>query len=166
MQVVFYLIWLILLSVLQPTLARGIEIFGIAPDLFLCFVILVGFFRGKMEGAYCGVGLGLVYDILIGRMIGVSCLIFLYVGFGAGVLSERFFSSRKRMASMIMAFVATLVYGVVYYIARLIIHGDINFVSAFFRISLIEAIYNCVVCLLLSFPVVTTMKALRMDRIS
>ncbi len=166
MQIVFYLIWLILLSILQPTLAREIEIFGIAPNLFLCFVILSGFFRGKMEGAYCGAGFGLIYDIFIGRMIGVSSLIFLYAGFGAGVLSERFFSSRKRMAAMIMTLIATLLYGIIYYLARLMIHGDIGFTIAFFRVSLPEAIYNCFICFIMSFPVAKTLKSLRVSRIS
>ena len=166
MRIVFYLIWLLLLAVLQPTLARGVEIWGIAPNLFLCFVVLIGFFRGKMEGAACGIAFGLLYDILIGRMIGVSSLAYLYIGFGAGILSERFFSDMKRIAASIAMVIATLLVAVVYYFARLMIHGDIGFLVAFFRISFPEAIYNAVACFLVSFPVVGTMKLMRMDRIS
>ncbi|MBO5364758.1 MAG: rod shape-determining protein MreD, partial [Clostridia bacterium] len=62
MQILFYLIWLMLLTVLQSTVARGIDIWGIAPNLFLSFVVLAGFSRGRMEGAICGAVFGLVYD--------------------------------------------------------------------------------------------------------
>ena len=40
MRVVFYIIWLLILAVFQPTLARGIAVCSIAPNLFLCFVVL------------------------------------------------------------------------------------------------------------------------------
>ena len=60
MRIIFYVIWLLLLAVFQPTLARGIELWGIAPNLFLCFVVMAGFFRGKYEGAVCGMVFGLV----------------------------------------------------------------------------------------------------------
>ncbi len=166
MRIVFYLIWVLLLTVLQPTLARGMELWGIAPNLFLCFVVLMGFFRGKMEGAVCGIVFGLMYDILIGRMIGVNSLTYLYIGFGSGVLSERFFSDMKRIAAAITMVIATLLAALVYYFARLMVHGDIGFLVAFFRISFPEAIYNAVACFLVSFPVVGTMKLKRMDRIS
>lgn len=166
MQIVFYLIWLFLLTVLQPTLARGLELWGIAPNLFLCFVVMMGFFRGKMEGGVCGIVFGMMYDFLIGRMIGVNSLLYLYLGFGAGMLSERFFSARKRMAAMIATIVATVLAAIVYYCSRLIVHGDIGFVVAIFRIALPEAIYNAVACFLLSFPMAWSMKLMRMKRIS
>lgn len=165
MQIIFYLVWLCLLVVLQPTLGRGIEIWGIAPNLFLCFVVLAGFFRGKMEGAISGCIFGLMYDILIGRMIGVNSLIYLYVGLGAGILSEHFFGGGKRVTASIATMVATLLSAVIYYFARRVVHGDIGFLVAFFRISVPEAIYNLVICFLLSFPVVGTMKLLRIKRI-
>lgn len=165
MQVIFYFIWLCLLTTLQPTLGRGIEIWGIAPNLFLCFIVLVGFFRGKTEGAICGCLFGLVYDILIGRMIGVNSLIYLYIGFGAGVLSEHLFGGSKRITASVATMVATLLSAVVYYFARRFLDGDISFWIAFFRVSFPEAIYNLVVCFLLSYPVVGMMKLLRIKKI-
>ena len=166
MRVLFYLIWLILLTVLQPTLARDIEIFRIAPNLFLCFVIMTSFFRGKTEGAICGLIFGLVYDLLIGRMIGVNCISYLYVGFGAGWLSEQFFSGGKRIGGVIGIFCGTLLAAIIYYFTRLSMYHDIRFVTAFFRIGILEAIYNSVIGFLLSFPILWLMKPFRMEKIS
>ena len=142
MRIVFYIIWLLILAVFQPTLARGIAICSIAPNLFLCFVVICGFFRGKYEAGICGAVFGLVYDLLAGRLIGISSLIFLYAGFASGALSEHFVSSGKRLA------------------------GNISFVTAFFRLTIPEAIYNAVISFLISFPILWMMKLMRMERIS
>lgn len=165
MQILFYIIWLCLLTVLQPTLGRGIEIWGIAPNLFLCFVVLAGFLRGKTEGAICGCIFGLIYDILIGRMIGVNSLIYLYIGFGSGMLSEHFFGGGKGLTAAIVTVAATIVSAIVYYFARRIIYGDIGFLVACFRIAFPESIYNLVVCFLLNYPVAGLMKLMRMKKI-
>ncbi len=166
MRILFYVIWLLLLVMFQPTLARGIEIWNIAPNLFLCFVVMVSFFRGKTEGAVCGMIFGLVYDLLIGRMIGVNCLSYLYLGFGAGWLSEQFFSGGKRTGGAISIFVGTVLCTLVYYLVRVVAYHDIGFLTAFFRIGLFEAIYNAGIGFLLSFPILGFMKLMRMEKIS
>ncbi len=166
MQMVFCLVWLLILTILQSTVVREIDIWGIAPNLFLCFVVLLGFSRGRTEGAICGGVFGLVYDILIGRMIGINALCYLYLGFASGFLSERFFIGQKRMASMLTAVIGTILSGIVYYIARTTMHGDLGFLTAIFRIGLPEAIYNGCICFLLSFPVTGLMKLMRIKRIS
>ena len=166
MQIVFYGIWLILLAVFQPTLVRELAIWGIAPNLFLCFIVMTGFFRGKTEGAVCGMIFGLVYDLMIGRIIGVSSLSYLYIGFAAGFLSERFFSGGKRLAGTVTVAAGTLAAALIYYLARLMVRGDIGFVTAIFRTAFPEAIYNAVVGFLLAFPMLWLMKLLRLKRIS
>ena len=55
MRILFYLLWLMLLAVLQPTLGSGIAVFSIAPNLFYAFIVLIGLYRGKTEGAVCGI---------------------------------------------------------------------------------------------------------------
>ncbi len=166
MRVVFYLFWMLLLTIFQPTLARGIALWGIAPNLFLCFVVMIGFFRGTTEGAICGAIFGLAYDILVGRMIGVSGLIYLYLGVGAGILGTRFFSGEKQLANFLGTIAASLVAGLVYYLARKAVGAHMGFGTAMFRIGLIEAIYNGVVGFLLAKPVRLSMKLLGIKQIS
>ena len=161
MKILFYLLWMILLSILQPTFASGIAVWGIAPNLFLCFVVLVGCFRGAFEGAVCGMVFGLVYDLLVGRMVGVSSLIYLYLGLGAGLLGTSFFSNGKQLAGCVGAMAGTLVAGLVYYVARTATGSDIGFVTAMFRISLIEAVYNGVLGFLMVYPLRLSMKMIR-----
>lgn len=165
MRIVFYTLLVLLATVLQPTLIRGLAIGGIAPDLFLCLTVLTGFFRGKTEGGVCGAIFGLFYDILIGRMIGVSALCFLYLGFGAGFLSEGFFSGHKRLAATVVTVAGTLLVALVYGLVRLAVHGDLGLGTAIFRIGFPEAVYNGVLTFLLSFPVSGLMKWMGIRRI-
>ncbi len=165
LKFVFYIVWILILAVLQPTLGRGIEIFSIAPNMFLCFIIISALFRGKFEGGICGAVFGLVYDMLIGKLIGVNCLIYFYLGFGAGLLGEHFFSGTKRLSGMGTIFIGTLVAGVLYYIANLMVGMEIGFLTAVFRITLVEAVYNTIFGLILYFPIMGTMKLMRINKI-
>lgn len=164
MRVVFYLLWAVLLAILQPSLARGMELWGIAPNLFLCFVVLIGFFRGTYEGAVCGAVFGLVFDLLVGRMIGVNALIYLYLGLIAGFLSMQFFSGEKKLAACLGIMMGTLVASVVYALALKATGADVTMVTAIFRIGLPEAVYNSAIGFLLGFPVRWSMKWTRMKQ--
>ncbi len=166
MRILFYAIWLILLMIFQPTLARGIDVWGIAPNLFLCFVVMMGFLRGKQEGAICGIVFGLFYDMLIGRLVGVNSLCYLYLGFGAGALSESFFSGGKRIAGVVYIAIGTIAAAIIYYLAQLMTGGNIGFATAIFRTALPEAMYNALIGIILPLPMVWLMKLLRIDRIS
>ncbi len=161
MKYLFYGIWLIVLSVLQPTLMRDISVFGVAPNLFLCFVIVIGFLRGRNEGAVIGGIFGLMYDLLIGRLIGVNCLIYLYLGLGAGVLSQSFFSGGKKLFAVLSAAVATLIAALVYYVALRFSLGEVSFGTVFFRIGILEAIYNAVMAFLIMYPIKGMLKLMR-----
>ncbi len=166
MKYLYYALWLILLTLLQPTLICNLELFGIAPNLFLCFVVIAGFYRGVYEGGICGMVFGLVYDILLGEMIGINAMLYLYLGVGAGILGIGYFGGEKRLAITVSAGVGTLGAALVYYLVRKIAAGDISFVTAFFRIGLLEAIYQMPVAFLLSFGADKSMRWMKMEKIS
>lgn len=166
MRILFYLLWLMLLAVLQPTLGSGIAVFSIAPNLFYAFIVLIGLYRGKTEGAVCGIVFGLVYDILIGRLIGVSSLCGLYLGFGAGILGQHFFSGAKRIAAMGAIAVGTVLASMVYAAAILMTGGSVPFWTAMLRIAVPEGVYSGLIGWLLSFPMVASMKLFKMKQIS
>ncbi len=166
MRVIWYMVWLLLLTLLEPTLICELTVWGIAPNLFLCFVVIAGFYRGIHEGGICGIVFGLVYDLLIGRMIGVHAILYLYLGVCAGILGTRFFGGGKRIAIGATAGAGTLLCAIIYYFVRKAVHGDISFVTAVFRIGLIEAVYQIPVAFLLSFPAAKTMKWMKVKQIS
>lgn len=156
MRILFYTIWAILLAILQPTLIQWIAVFGIAPNAFLVFVILAGYLRGRTEGAVAGLIFGMVYDLLIGKLMGVNALLFMYVGFGAGILSEKFFGDSNVWMIAVTVMVAALATGVLYWMIAGMVYGPISFYTGFVKTIIPESIYNAVICVPLFFLVRAT----------
>lgn len=153
LDIIFYAVWLLIAALLQPTVMRWMEIFGIGPNIFLIFVIAAALIRGKRAGAVCGLVFGLVLDMLVGRMIGVNALIFMYAGFLVGILCERFISGTESLTAAVIIFSMSLLCGIVYYIAYSMVWGDIGFFKGIFRVVLPEALYTGVLGLLLFAPI-------------
>ncbi len=154
LNLLFYVIWLFLIAVLQPTLIYAIEIMSITPNLFLIFVICTAMTRGKKTGAICGAVFGLVFDLLTGRMIGVNSILYMYAGLFAGLLCERFISGSGSTVAAALVFVMSLLCGLLYYIAYSMAWGDIGFFIALVRVILPESIYCAILGFVLYLPIV------------
>lgn len=153
LNIIFYAVWLLIVAVLQPTVMRWIEIFGTSPNIFLIFVIATALICGKKAGAVCGLVFGLTLDMLVGRMIGVNALIFLYAGFFVGILCERFISGSGTLVAAVITLSAAILCGIVYYIAYSMVWGDIGFWGALLRVILPESLYTGVLSLVLFVPI-------------
>ncbi len=152
-SIIFYAVWLLIFIIFQPTLIGWIGIFGISPNIFLVFVVAAAFLRGKKEGAVCGAVFGLVFDLLAGRMVGLSGIIFMYIGAGIGAATEQFLNSSGAVASAVVSFAASFVYAFVYYIAYSMVFGDMGFLTALVRVILPEAVYTAVLGWVLFVPI-------------
>lgn len=161
---IFYAVWIILIAVLQPTLFSALKIFGIAPDIFLVFVVATAFLRGKTEGAVCGAVCGLVFDFLAGRLIGVNALIFMYAGFCVGMIKERYISGAGAITVGVITAIVSLVCSFVYYIAYSMVSGDIGFFAALIRIILPGAIYTAIAGVVLFIPIEKSFKLIENRR--
>lgn len=152
-NIIFYAVWLLLLAIFQPTLIQWIGVFGISPNTFLIFVVAVAFLRGKREAAICGAVFGLAFDLLVGRLVGLSGILFMYIGFGIGAVLENFLSSTGGAAAAIVTFAASLVYTFIYYIAYSMVWGDMSFATALIKVIMPESLYNAVFGFVLFFPI-------------
>ncbi len=152
-NIIFYAVWLFILTIFQPTLIQWIALWGISPNMFLIFVIVTGFLKGKKAGAICGAVFGLVFDLLVGRLIGISGILFMYIGFGVGIVTERFLSSTGSVAAAVLTFGLALLYAVGYYIAYSMSIGDMGLFYAVIRIILPECLYTAILSLVLFLPI-------------
>ncbi len=151
-NVIFYLIWLIILVIFQPTLMQGIRVLGVSPNMFLVFVVCAGLFRGKGEGAVIGFIFGLVFDFTVGRLVGLSAIIYMYAGFSAGIVKERFTSDRIIVAVPIIL-AAALLGEIIYYIGYYISFKDLNFGIALIRTILPKTLYTTIMGIVLFMPI-------------
>lgn len=150
--VVFYLVWLLIISVLQPTVMGWIEIFGITPDMFLIFVVCAGLLRGMWDGAICGFVFGLVLDLIIGRMIGLNAALYMYAGLITGVLKDKYINSDSAVTNGVFVLGSTLVCGLLHFIAYNMAWDNIGFFMALIRIIIPKAIYTAAISFILYVP--------------
>ena len=152
-ETIFYAVWLIILAIFQPTLMQWIGIFGISPNAYLVFVVAAAFLRGKEEAAICGAFFGLMFEFAVGRLIGLSGILFMYIGFATGFAQERFLSNSGAVATAIVTFVMSLMYGIVYYMAYSMVWGDLGFFMALLRVILPECLYTAILSFILFVPI-------------
>lgn len=88
-QLSWRLVVLGLVTVLvQIAAVSQIKIFGANADLSPLVVAAAGLLAGSMTGAAFGFGVGLFLDLALVQTVGMSSLIFLVIGYGAGRLRE------------------------------------------------------------------------------
>jgi rod shape-determining protein MreD len=74
--------------VLQVAAVSQVAIFGASPDLTPLVVAAVGLMCGSITGALFGFGVGLFFDAALVQTMGLTSLVFVLAGYGAGRLRE------------------------------------------------------------------------------
>jgi rod shape-determining protein MreD len=74
--------------VLQVAAVSQIEVFGVPPDLTPLLVAAVGLLCGSTVGAAFGFAVGLLLDLALLQTLGLSSLLLVSIGYGAGRLRE------------------------------------------------------------------------------
>jgi rod shape-determining protein MreD len=74
--------------VLQATALSQIEVFGVPADITPLLVAAVGLLLGSITGAAFGFLVGLLVDMALLQTLGVSSLLLVTIGYGAGRLRE------------------------------------------------------------------------------
>jgi rod shape-determining protein MreD len=74
--------------VLQAAALSQIEIFGVPADITPLLAAAVGLLCGSMTGAAFGFAIGLLLDLALLQTLGVSSLLLVTIGYGAGRLRE------------------------------------------------------------------------------
>ena len=75
-------------GILQLTTVSQIAVFGVPADLTPLLAISIGLLCGSVPGAVFGFGLGLFMDTVLAQTLGLTSLILLALGYGAGRLRE------------------------------------------------------------------------------
>lgn len=74
--------------VIQEAAISQISIFGTSADLTPLVVMSVGLLAGSVPGAIMGFAVGLLVDMVLVQTLGVTSLLFIGIGYGAGRLRE------------------------------------------------------------------------------
>ncbi len=133
---------LLFMFFLQSSLCGFIRIIGIAPNILLCAVIAGALTSaGPIEAAVYGLGAGALFDVLWGRVFGVNAILMMYTCFAVYYIAA--FIYRKTVISgVVITFLATLMYELIFYAISFLIWGETNVVYFIFRVIIPGAAYT------------------------
>ncbi len=120
----------------------------IKPNLFIVLVLVIGLFGGKKVGLIAGIIIGLYLDILIGKSVGFTSIILMIIGFTSGFLVKTF-SKNSKIIIIIAVITSTFFYETTMYIYNIIKYKGFFELNIFFKILIIEAIFNSLLTIIL-----------------
>ena len=141
----------LLIYFLQSNLFNWFTIGGVMPNLFVILVLFLGLFAGRRVGISLGIIFGIIIDILGSQKIGISAIMLAIIGFLGGYFDKNF-SKESRITIMIMGAGATFIFEIgVYLINCVILEIPIEMIE-FFKIVLVEVLYNTLLTIIL-YPI-------------
>lgn len=133
---------------IQINIFNSLLIFDTKCNLFIIFFVAIGLFGDKNKGFILGVICGIFLDILIGKNIGTIAIMLGIIGYFGGVLNNNF-TKESRITQIIIVFFSTIIYEIGIYFFNMIFLGYPLEMSSFTRTTIIEAIYNGLLTIIL-----------------
>ena len=150
--IVLLIISFFVIFFLQSNFFTWFTIAGVMPNLYVILILFIGLFAKKKIGLIFGLLGGLYLDIVLSKVVGISALGFALIGILGEVLAKNF-AKDSRITIMLMVVGSTLIYESITYFANTFIAGNQIEVLAFFRIVVIEIIFNSLLTIIL-YPLI------------
>ncbi len=140
---------LVLAAVVQATLAPYITVLGAKPDVTLIVVVAVAMLCGPMWGAVFGFAAGLLLDVALVQILGVSSFLYTLGGYFSGRYTEGIDPEYSWLPLVAAVFVVTLVVQGLDVLVMFLLGVEATASFIFFRVVLPTAVLNA----LLTMPV-------------
>lgn len=148
MRIFIITITLILNFILQSTIFRYIEIFGVAPNTAIIIITSFAILRYEVEGAIIGFFAGLLQDIFFANVIGINALLYMLIGYICGKPVKGFYRENYLLPLLLVGG-STFFYNLSYYILNFFFRGRLDFWYYLRAIIIPEVFYN----IILSLPI-------------
>ena len=133
---------------LQSNIFTWFTIGGVMPNLYVIYVLFIGLFVKKKYGFFLGMAFGLYLDVIFGKTVGISTILFGIIGILGEIFSKNF-SKDSRLTIMLMVMGVTVFYEVFAYVINTIINQTAWEILPFIRILLVEVIFNTLLTIIL-----------------
>ncbi len=140
-------VFIFVITVLQSTVIRGIEVFNAVPNLLFITVICYSLLCGDYSAIAFGVVCGLLLDITGGRIVGLNTLLCTFAAYFCICVSGNLFNNNA-FVSMVFVLLLSIPYELITYLLYFAIWGHGSFFYALLAHVLPAALYNFVVTLL------------------
>lgn len=138
--------------VLQGTVLPFLEIRGVRPDLLLTILVGMGLAGGNPVGLVVGLCAGLLVDVVYGQAVGLHALIYMLIGFGAGLFYKKQFM--KHLMPLILTACACFAKNFVLFAYLFFRQVDFNGAAFWAQVVFPEMLYS----LVFAYPVYFLMK--------
>ena len=141
-------IYLLLLNivcfVLQTTVFRHLPLGGVVPNILIMITAASGLMYGRKLGMFSGFVGGLMIDAMFNSVIGLTILIYSFIGYVNGMLNKLYFKERLYIP-VITIVLSDLAYGVLYYVCRFMLRGRMDFMFYLIHVMIPEAVYTLII---------------------
>lgn len=142
---------LIIFLVLQISFLEHLELFGVSFDLIMVTVVCISLVDGILYGAFYGFVIGLLFDLMVGNIVGISAFIYSVDGFIANSFIN--IGYKKKILTFVFAtFLITEVNLVLVSIIRYLFDFNVNVMDLGLEL-LKRPIYN-IALLFLVYPLI------------
>ncbi|AOY76852.1 rod shape-determining protein MreD [Clostridium formicaceticum] len=132
--------------ILQPVL-HYIGIYNVMPNTSLILVVCFAINSKKNHGALLGCIIGILQDIIFGKIIGINALIYMVIGYIINAINRNIFKE-----NLAIPFIFTSLATVLYYCIGLFfvyfLGYNLQFLSIFRNMLVVEVLYNSIFSLL------------------
>lgn len=139
---------IVLNLILQSTLFQYFKIAGVVPNTALILVISLAIYNGKHLGAGIGFAIGILQDIIFGRVLGLYALIYMLIGYGVGYIHRNLFKDNVAVPMLFTA-IATVLYQCFNLLLIFLLGYEVDVINFFKKTLIIEVAYNTIFSILI-----------------
>ena len=151
-RIIAYVLVTVVFFLLHTSVFPNFQLGGIAPNVMVILVSVIGFMRGGNTALVLGMASGVLLDMFSGSYFGMYAVIYLVIGFINSGFHQLFFGDDMKLPLFLIAssdFVyGLLVYGCIYFMRA---RYDLGFYL--FHVMIPEVVYTALVSLVLYFPI-------------
>lgn len=148
LSVLAFILLFFIIYFLQLNFFSWFDIANVKPNLFVVLILFIGLFADKKIAAVFGFFMGIYLDILTSKQVGISAIVFVFLGYICGFL-DKSFSKESKITIILMVLGGTLLYEVVVFIYTSILNNIPLDLLGFLRVLSIELIFNALLTIIL-----------------
>lgn len=148
MQKIILVLTIIFSIVMESAFFPFISIAGVVPNITMILVICLALRQNDEKAALIGLAAGLTKDIVVGRIIGLSGITFMLIGYFIEKYNHKIFPDHLT-TPIILTIIGTLFHEASYLLFVFLLGYQVDLLLAVSQIWIIQVIYN----FLMVFPV-------------
>ena len=122
------ILMLIVGFVLQTTIFGYLELANVRPNILIVITAASGFMFGRRYGMLAGGISGLLMDLMYSDIIGISILIYVFIGYVDGIIKQFYFKDDLSIPLTLIG-ISDLTYGILFYIMSFMLRGRLGLLT-------------------------------------